>query len=453
VPRVLVVAYFFPPLGGAGVHRPVAWSRFLPEHGWDVTVLASAPGGYFVDDATMLGTVPEATEVIRVAAPTAVALWRRHLGPPRPPRPAAVGPDGTLRRATHAGLIRRDNLLRAVARFAFLPDSYRAWVGPAIRAGRARIARGDIDAVISTSPPESCHLVGEALATRDGARVLPWIADFRDPWVALHYRTPPTPLHARAHRRMERRVLEHADRVLCASRTHLRAVEDVLGREDAAARLRFMPNGAETDRPGPLAGPHGGNRIVFTGTLVETPAMLRFLEALARRLAAEPRRRGRFTLEIAGPYGEEYEARVRELGLGDVVRFIGPVSFAEGRALQQGADVLLLVRNEGKGYEAMVPGKLYAYLAARRPIVAMVGTSEASGIARQGGAAVTTPNDGDAAVSAALAVLDGAPGAARPNEAAIEELLRARSRETLAGTLAGILDEVVRPARPASASR
>jgi glycosyltransferase involved in cell wall biosynthesis len=448
VPRVLVVAYFFPPLGGAGVHRPVAWSRFLPEHGWDVTVLASAPGGYFVDDATMLDTVPAATEVLRVPAPTAVALWRRHLGPPPPPAatPGAGAASGG-RRTSNTGRIRRDNALRGFARFVFLPDSYRAWVDPAIRAGRARLARGDIDAVISSSPPESCHLVGEALATRNGTRVLPWIADFRDPWVALHYRTPPTPLHAFLHRRMERQVLERADRVLCASRTHLRALEDALGPADAAARLRFMPNGAEIDRPGPLAGPHTGNRIVFTGTLVETPAMHRFLEALARRLSYEPGRRDSVSLLIAGPYGEEYEARVRELELNDVVRFLGPMPFAEQRALQQAADVLLLVRNEGKGYEAMVPGKLYAYLAARRPIVAMIGTSEASGIARACGAAVAAPNDGEAAVAAAFAVLDHAPTAARPNETAIEELLRARSRETLAGELAAILDEV-RGARP-----
>ena len=440
MPRVLVVAYFFPPLGGAGVHRPVAWSRFLPERGWNVTVLASAPGGYFVDDETLLQTVPPETEVLRVAAPTAVALWRRHLGPPLLGVVSNGGGPEDVRRS-RSGRIRRDDALRWLARIAFVPDSYRAWVDPAVRAGRARIARGDIDVVLSSSPPESCHLVGEALTRKGGERLLPWVADFRDPWVGLHYRKPPSPLHALAHRRMERRVLQNADRVLCASRTHLRQVEEALGREDAKARVRFLPNGAELDAPEFVPHAAGGTRIVFTGTLVETPAMLRFLEAFARRLSYEPGRRERVTLVVAGPYGEEYEARVRELDLGDVVRFLGPVPFAEQRRLQQEADVLLLVRNEGRGYEAMVPGKLYAYLAARRPIVAMVGTSEASGLARACGAAVTAPNDGEAAVAAAFAVLDGAPTAARPNEAAIVELLRARSRETLAAELGAILEE------------
>ena len=116
--------------------------------------------------------------------------------------------------------------------------------------------------------------------------------------------------------------------------------------------------------------------------------------------------------------------------------------------MQKDADVLLLVRNEGPGYEAMVPGKLYEYLAARRPIVAMVGTSEASGLARACGAAVAAPNDGEAAVAAVFAVLDRAPAAAQPDEAAIESLLHARSRRALAGTLAAELSAAIAGRRP-----
>ncbi len=362
------------------------------------------------------------------------------------------------------GLVRRDDALRAVARFAFVPDSYRAWTGPAIRAGRERMARGDIDAILSTSPPESCHLVGEALARPTAGPVLPWLADFRDPWVGLHYRTPPTPLHAVLQRRLERRVLDRADRVLVASHTHERALEGTLAEDQVRARVRFLPNGAELDEleangNGPGNGHGNGHtaseasaptaaaptaasdpaRIVYTGTLVETPAMLRFLEAMARRLSYEPGRRRHVELLVAGPFGEEYAARVHALDLDDVVRFVGPVPNAEARRLQKEADVLLLVRNEGPGYEAMVPGKLYEYLAARRPIVAMVGTSEASGLARACGAAVAAPNDGEAAVAAVFAVLDRAPAAARPDEPAIAALLLARSRRALAGTLAAEL--------------
>src|SRR5438067_9503205 len=79
VPRVLVVAYFFPPIGGGGVHRPLSWARHLPAFGWDVTVLAATPQGYWVHDETLLAQVPPDTEILRVGAPTAMALWRKFL--------------------------------------------------------------------------------------------------------------------------------------------------------------------------------------------------------------------------------------------------------------------------------------------------------------------------------------------------------------------------------------
>jgi len=177
---VLIVSHFFPPHGGGGVHRALAWARHLPAFGWDVTVLAAGLRGYWVEDPSLLARVPAATEVLRVDAATGVALWRAAAGA----RGAAQG-------------VRTDGPVKALARFFLLPDSYRAWAAPAVRAGRARLARGDIDAVLSTSPPETAHLVGETLARHAH---LPWVADFRDPWVALHYRRPPTPLHAALHR-------------------------------------------------------------------------------------------------------------------------------------------------------------------------------------------------------------------------------------------------------------
>src|SRR6185503_7673293 len=180
--RVLVVSYFFPPLGGGGVHRALGWVRHLPAFGWDATVLAAGPGGYWIHDETLAARVPASTEVLRVEAPTAVALWRRFVAK-EPGRTNEV----------------RDDRLRALARFVLFPDSYRAWARPAIAQGRARLAAGGIDAVLSTAPPETAHLVGEALAHGDPGKRLTWLADFRDPWVGLYYRTPMTPLHAYLH--------------------------------------------------------------------------------------------------------------------------------------------------------------------------------------------------------------------------------------------------------------
>lgn len=440
MPRALVVSYFFPPIGGGGVYRPLGWARYLPEFGWDVTFLCAGPGGWFVEDESLLSRIPPGTEILRVDAPTAVALWRRYL----------VGP-GERRARGPVHRDARDERLKSLARFFLLPDSYRAWAGPALRTGRARLAKGDIDVVLSTSPPETCHLVGESLAHGSGKR-LPWIADFRDPWVALHYRKPPTSLHAALHHRMERRVFEKADRILCASRTHEGAVRIALGKA-AGDRVVFLPNGAEPepDLPGTAApSTNGGGgragspvRIVYTGRAIEVPALAEFLDATSRRLRDSPGLRGKFVLKLVGPYAQGYAERIRNLHLDDVVELTGPVSYAEARQAQREADVLLLVRNEGRGYTSMVPGKLYEYLDARRPIVAMISDGEAAGLARSCGATIVRPDHGDAAVEAALAASRRERGAAHPDENAIGALLTRRSRRALAGELAEILDQLV----------
>ena len=409
--RVLVVSHFFPPHGGGGVHRVLAWTRHLPSFGWDVTILAAGRAGYWIHDDSLLARVPAETEVLRVDAFTGVVLWRRALG-------------GGQR----AGGARRDDSLRALARFFLFPDSYAAWARPAIAAGLERVRRGGIDVVLSTSPPETAHLVGERVA-----RGLPWVADFRDPWVALHYRRPPTPFHAARHRAAERRVLGRADRVLCASRTHYEAVQAACGE-----RARFLPNGIELDAE-PAAAPAHDDRltVVSTGSHVDMPALFALLEALAARTKREPGLAGRVRFVLAGPHDAALTHLVEARGLGGLVTFAGILPHAEARALQRAADRLLFVRNEGPGYEAMVPGKTYEYLDARRPVVALVAPSEAANLLRESGAVVVGPEEGEAALDALLA--EAAP---RPDEAAIARILGPRSRRALAGELAGILSEL-----------
>jgi hypothetical protein len=313
------------------------------------------------------------------------------------------------------GGARRDDGLRALSRFFLFPDSYAAWGRPAIEAGLKRVRAGGIDAVISTSPPETAHLVGEALGR-------PWVADFRDPWVALHYRKPPTPFHAARHRAAEAHVLRTADRVLCASRTHYDAVRVVAGE-----RAVFLPNGIELEQEAPTAPARttdGPRTVVSTGSHVDMPALFALLDALQRRRDANIR------IVLAGPHDAAL-ARLAD----DRVTFAGILPHAEARALQRSADALLFVRNEGSGYEAMVPGKTYEYLDARRPIVALVAASEAANLLREGGARVFGPAEGDAALQALLA-----PALPVPDEAAIARILAPRSRKALAGELARVLD-------------
>jgi glycosyltransferase involved in cell wall biosynthesis len=325
-----------------------------------------------------------------------------------------------------------------------LPDSYAGWARRARAVAARRLARGDVSALLTSSPPDSVHLAGHALA-RAGAR--PWIADFRDPWIGAHFRTPPTPWHARRQREAEASVVGAADLVLAASATHvadLRAMRDRTG-APLARRVEHLPNGFEpAGTTAPAADPPPGTFVmVFTGTLSLMPDTREFLAALARWLGRRPDARPRVRVVLAGPYDLDDEDHARALGLADVVRFPGPLGRGDTRALQRRADLLLLWKPRGAGYRTMVPGKLYEYLDSGRPVLALVpADDEAAALAVRGGAEHVAPGAPDA-LAAALERRFDAWARTGPAADARPAWLADHDRAALARRLAALLDTTV----------
>ncbi len=418
--RLLLLAHFYPPLAGGGVHRVLAFTRHLPRHGWECTVVCAGAEDYWVRDESLLARVPAGTEVIRVPGGSALSTLLRGKG-------------GSGRRsATVFGG------LRSLADWWLLPDSYAGWSRRARGAVAARLAAGGIDAVLSTSPPDSAHL---AMADVLGARSLPWVVDFRDPWIGLSFRTPPTAWHRARHEAMERRVLERADLVLAASRTHL---DQLLARTAGRPRrAEYLPNGFEPvgDETAPEPDPDHF-RLAYTGTLSLMEDAGLVLEAVHEVLTRHPEARRTLRVDLAGPYDTDYEDRATALGLTGIVRFPGTLAHAESRALQRRAEALLLWKPRGEGYRTMVPGKLYEYLDSGRPIVAVLPQDdEAAALVRRGGGEVHAPGD-RAGLARALETRymawkrDGRASGARPAWLAEHE------RAHLAGRLAAGLDEL-----------
>lgn len=425
--RLLVLAYFYPPLAGGGVHRVLSFTRHLPAHGWACTVITAGPDDYWVRDASLLARVSADTEVLRVRGGSALATWLRMRGRRTEGRRSggAFAP------------------LRALSEWLLLPDSYAGWSRRAAHAAAERLAQGGVDAVLSSSPPDSVHL---AAAEAVRGRGVPWVADFRDPWIGLHFRKPPTPWHAARHAAMESRVLTQADLVLAASRTHARELEArASGRP---RRVRHLPNGFEPAPPSREASADPAHfRLVFTGTLSLMEDAGTLLAALVRVLAADTAARSQLRVELVGPYDADWQHRAQALGLGEVVAFSGPIAHAEARARQARADALLLWKPQAEGYRTMVPGKLYEYLDSARPVLALLPQGdEAAELVRRAGGRVLTPGDAAALAAEIASALarwrrEGRAAGTRP------EWLAAHTRAALAGELAGELDQLVAPGR------
>jgi glycosyltransferase involved in cell wall biosynthesis len=444
--RLLILAYFYPPLAGGGVHRVLGFTRHLPRHGWACTVVCAGEEDYWVRDATLLDRVPPGTEILRAPGGSALsALLKLGRGGGTAPRS----------RRAFAGL-------RALSDWWLLPDSYAGWAGRASAVAARRIALGGVDAVLSSSPPDSAHLA--ALRLRRRFR-LPWVADFRDPWIGLSFRTPPTAWHRARQAAMERAVLGEADLVLTASRTH---AED-LGRRAGAARgdavaipgrLEHLPNGFEPEPEGergrdpgsphscsPEGSPEGPMQsftLVFAGTLSQMPDADVFLEALHDLFARRPEARRRIRAQLAGPYERSHSDRAEALGLTGIVRFPGSLPHAETRSLERSADLLLLWKPRGAGYRTMVPGKLYEYLDAERPVLAILPEEdEAAALVRSAGGEIVPPGE-RAPLSAAIERRYLAWKEGRRERPARPEWLAGHTRARLAERLAGLLDTLPR---------
>ena len=428
--RLLILCYYYPPLGGGGVHRVLGLTRHLPALGWSCTVICAGEEDYWVKDETL--EVPPGTEVIRVRGGSALSAWLKWR------RGAAAG----RRSETTFGTLRR------LSDWWLLPDSYAGWARRAGAVAADRLARGDVAVLLSTSPPDSVHLAARPLARR--FRV-PWVADFRDPWIGLHFRTPPTSWHRARHAALERHVVVGADAVLAASRTH--ADQLAAAFPERATRIHHLPNGYEPANAEAVDAVGGAGDstadpdkflVVFTGTLSQMPDAPVFLEAVHDLLARRPEARRRLRVRFAGPYDTGVEDRAIALGLKGIVDFPGPVAHRTARELQRRADLLLLWKPRGAGYRTMVPGKLYEYLETGRSILAALDPGdEAARLALAGGATLVPPGARDPMLEALERLYvrwreSGRAAARRP--AWLEE----HTRATLARRASDIFSALVR---------
>jgi glycosyltransferase involved in cell wall biosynthesis len=184
--------------------------------------------------------------------------------------------------------------------------------------------------------------------------------------------------------------------------------------------------------------------LVFAGTLSQMPDADVFLEALHDLFARRPEARRRIRAQLAGPYERSHSDRAEALGLTGIVRFPGSLPHAETRSLERSADLLLLWKPRGAGYRTMVPGKLYEYLDAERPVLAILPEEdEAAALVRSAGGEIVPPGE-RAPLSAAIERRYLAWKEGRRERPARPEWLAGHTRARLAERLAGLLDTLPR---------
>ena len=417
--NLLLVAYFYPPCRDTGAHRPAAMAKWLRRLGHRVTVLTTSAYG------TATGAAEEG--VVRTAD---LQLLRARLR-------GRERIDALYDSDTYSG---RPHVLSRIV----VPEPLVVAWAPFARSRALRLQRAKrFDCVITSSPPESVHLVGRALVRRGVA----WVADVRDAWTFEPIRPSfPTAVQRRADERLERRWLGAADAVVCVSRP---AAEDL--RQRLGIEPRLVPNGWDPDLLDPDAVGEDADNIldrdrvslVYTGrfgSYGRDPApLVRALGELARR---DPDSAAKLELVVAGPLTTaEAELMRSDVSPARIV-IAGTLPRERALALQRAGDALLLVASQRRSQ--LLNFKLFEYLAAGGPILALAAGTEAGRVVEEIGGESVALNDVAAIVAALRRVAAG--GLEPPDPSAREGY----SYPAVAERMAEVARSAMHPRHPCS---
>ena len=362
--RVLIISYYWPPTGGSGVQRWVKFAKYLPSEGWQPVIYTPENPEQLAIDESLAAEIPAEVEVIKTRIVEPYEIYKKLLRK-----------SGHSKEAVEVNPVNAQNksFLQKVAMWVrgnlFRPDPRCMWIGPSVRFLKKYLKEHPVDLIVSTGPPQSMHLIGRRLALETG---LPWIADFRDPWTKIFYFKHLSMTHGteRWHKKMEKKVLDDTSVVV--------AVSPLVQQEFQAmtsTRVELITNGFdECDFAAePCHEAEGGSDnefcVTHTGLFAADGNPTVLWEVLAEKCASDNAFRKALKIKLIGKTDESILTALNEAGLSECVKNIGYLPHSEAVEQQRNASLLILPLRKEPEYKAVLPGKLFEYLASRRPVL------------------------------------------------------------------------------------
>lgn len=362
--RVLVITYYWPPTGGSGVQRWVKFAKYLPSEGWQPVIYTPENPEQLAVDHSLEKEIPSEAEIIKTHITEPYELYKKFLRR-----------SGHSKEAVEVNPVNAQNksLSQKVAMWIrgnlFRPDPRCMWIGPSVRFLKKYLEEHPVDLIVSTGPPQSMHLIGRKLAKETG---LPWIADFRDPWTKIFYfkHLSMTPSTERWHHRMERKVLDDATAVVAVSPLVQQEFQTM-----TQTPVELITNGYdECDFPygkdEDAAGGKGKDFIItHTGLFAADGNPEVLWEVLSEKCAVDEDFRKHLKIKLVGKTDVQIIRSIEEAGLKDNLIDMGYQPHSVAVEEQRKASLLILPLRKEPEYKAVLPGKLFEYLASWRPVL------------------------------------------------------------------------------------
>lgn len=358
--RVLIISYYWPPAGGGGVMRWLKLSKYLAQDSqWQPVVYCPKNANYLIQDPSLLN--PDTQEINTIQEPIIEPNdFLLKLGFTQFLKGVAAGGVGKEKKSGSA----KSRLMVWIRSNFFIPDARALWIRPSIKRLRREMKKQAFDAIISTGPPHSMHLIAKALKREFS---IPWIADFRDPWTFIDFfeDLDLSKKSREKHLRLEQEVLDEVDCIVTVSKSWADSFA-----KKTKSRIELIRNGFDPADYSDLKDSTNSDsfKLCHIGSLNKDRNAPLFWESIAELCVENSAFAEDIKIEVIGSVSGGLEEDIKILKIDQQVQVYGHMAHRDVLQRLKSATISLLFINNTQNKGGIIPGKLYEYLAIANPI-------------------------------------------------------------------------------------
>jgi len=356
--KVLIITYYWPPMGGGGVQRWLKTTKYLREFGWEPVIFTADGAEISMHDESLLSDIPIGVEVIKAPIWEPFDLYKRLMGK----KDEKINP-GFLQKEKGNSFLQKFSVW--VRGNFFIPDAKKYWQKPSVRILSSYLKDNKIDTIVSTGPPHTTHMIAQKVAKKFN---IPWVADFRDPWtnIDFYHQLKLSYWADKKHKRLEKKVLEDADIVVTVSKSWAKDFLSISAIEPIVITNGFDPD--DFFEVGKLALDKKFS-ITHIGSLNKDRNPFIFWKAINELIQEDSAFAADLEIKLIGPIDISVNEELEKYNLILQTTLIDSLPHKDVLSHLIQSQVLLLPLNDVPNIDGVIPGKMYEYFGAKRPII------------------------------------------------------------------------------------
>ena len=353
--KVLIITYYWPPSGGAGVQRWLKFVKYLREFGWEPIIYTPENAEMPSLDNSLIKDVPEGVEVLKTPIWEPYDAYKKLVGQKKEEK-------------INAGFLSENKKPKRTEKLAvwirgnfFIPDARKFWIKPSVEYLKNYLKDNPVDVIISTGPPHSMHLIAKEIKR---SLEIKWVADFRDPWTNIDFYKDLmlSSTADKKHKRLEKEVLQEADVVLSVGATLGKELTEL-----GATRSEVITNGYDLEENVESVPLDEKFSIAHIGTMTKSRNPIVLWNVLSSLVNQNEKFKERLEIKLVGKVDISVMDSIEKHGLSNYVRKIEYLPHDEVILEQQRSHLLLLIVNDTPNAKGILTGKFFEYMSSGRP--------------------------------------------------------------------------------------